>query len=276
MTEQDRFDRIIAALTSLADAPPPNPMRQASARRAFLERAAQLRAEAPAGRPARGRIATHSLRLATALFAALLLALGGITGLVHAADAARPGDRLYPLDLGMEALQLALTPHPDGAARLLLAQADERLQEAENLATDGDTGNMLVALDGYGRSIAALARAVGNEKEPVEEDLVALLDEALSVHETRLEQVRQRAPEAALSGLDRAIEASRQGRQDLPPAGRPDEAGPPDDKPGRGEGRPDDGPGGPPEDRGRPDKTPGPPDGRPNGPPQDHGRPDKP
>lgn len=272
MTEQDRFDRIIAALTRLADTPPPNPLRRASARRAFIEHAARLRTGPPAGRPARSRIAAHSLRLATALFAALLLALGSLTGLAHAADAARPGDRLYPLDRAVESLQLALAPNSDRTARLLLAQADERLLEAEQLAAAGDADNMLVALDGYGQSIAALAQTVGGVAGAGEDALAALLGEALSVHEARLEQVRLQAPELALPGLERAIEASRQGRQDLPPAGRPDEAGPPDDKPGRG----DDHPEGPPEDRGRPDITPGPPEDRPGGPPQNPGPPGRP
>jgi hypothetical protein len=261
MTEQDDLERAQRALMRLAPAADPDPLRRTSARRAFLEQAARLRSGAGAGRPLRRRAPHGWLRLAAGLLAAILLALTGVTGTALAADGARPGDLLYPLDRQMERLQLALTSDPQQQTTLLLSMADERLQEAESLASEGDQEHMNVALDHYGQAVSSAAQAVDREKGGAQQGLITQLDEALSTHEQRLQAIRQRAPEPAQPGLDRAIDAARRGHRNQP---TPE----PTSDPTPAAGQNDDG-------HNRPEKTPGPPEDRPHGPPEDRGRPDK-
>ncbi len=250
MTEQNDFESTQRALLRLAPVPDPNPLRRASARRAFLEQAARLRAAA--GPIARGRAAGRWFRLATALAAALGLALAGVTGVAFAADAARPGDALYPLDRGIERLQLLLSTDPQQRAALLLGMADERLQEVESLASQGDQQHMDEALESYEEIVATVSEMVGSDKGAGHQDLVDRLDEKLSAHEERLQTIREGAPEPAQPGLDRAIDAARRGHQGRPAPDPTGEATPTDDQPGNG--------------RGRPEKTPGPPEDHPGGP----------
>ena len=80
-------------------------------------------------RPARSRVVP---RLATAALTAVLLM--GLTGVAQAADASAPGDALYPLDRALEEVGIN-----DGGL-------DERLDEAQALADDGQSTAALVHL----------------------------------------------------------------------------------------------------------------------------------
>ncbi len=236
------------ALNLLRQVPPPNPLRQEAARRTYLQQAAQWRAE----RMARGRF-TGRPRLAylRPLVMALLLVgliLVGVSGTVYAADQARPGDPLYPLDRSLETLQLRLTRNPQRATALRLACAEERLSEAESLATSGDVANLEIALNAYVTTLLSLPPS------PV-------LDQTLSHHEMRLRQLWDHTPERARRGLERALDAVSKERSapPMPPApshhptpaphstpAAPSDSrhGPPEDRPGkettRTPGRPDD------------------------------------
>ena len=259
MTQHDDFEKTKNALMRLAAVPGPDPLRRASARHAFLGQAARLRAGPAAGRLPRSRAVGRLFRLAAAVTAALGLALASMTGVAYAADGALPGDVLYPLDQEIEQLQLALSPSAEHRTDLLLAMAGERLQEAEDLAAQGDEEHMAVALESYEQIVSAVSDAVDSSESEDKSALTRQLNEQLTDHEERLQAIRQHVPEPAQSGLDRAIEAARQGHRNDPnpePAG---DATPTDDETGHG----------------RPDKTPGPPGDRPHGPPEDRGRPDK-
>ena len=72
-------------------------------------------------------------------FISLMLAIGMLatsTGVVHAANAALPGDALYGLKRGIERARLAVTWSAAGDLRLLAEFADMRLAELEALLSD--------------------------------------------------------------------------------------------------------------------------------------------
>lgn len=239
------------ALHLLRPVPPPNPLRQEAARRAYLQQAAHWRAE----RLARGRFAGRSrpipLRsLATALLLVTLL-LAGVRGTAYAADRARPGDPLYPLDRSLETLQLHLTRDPQRRAALQLSYAEERLDEAESLFASGDETDLTTALEAYTEIILTLPPSPA-------------LDQTLTRHEMRLHQLWERAADPARHGLERALEAVEKERSSPPtpsaPASHPTPSapsdaphGPPEDRPGQAATktphRPEDA--GPPKDRGK-------------------------
>jgi hypothetical protein len=272
MNEQEQFKEVIQALARLDEVPPLNPLRKASTRRAYLEYAARLRTEVTVvSASGKARLIRSLVRLGAAGLSAFILAMGFLTGVAYAADGAQPGDLLYPIDRSVEDLRLKFTPDPERALQLLLSIADERVTESEQLALEGDEENMAAALEAYGQTISAIARTMegaGNRQETLD----TLVDKALSVHEERLLSIRAHAPDRALSGLDRAIEAAHNERKSTLPANTPEEAGEPQTTPGEGKPEPtpkspQDKPNGPPGDH-------GPPDGR--GPPDDHGPPDHP
>jgi hypothetical protein len=310
------------ALQALPEAPPPDAAQKEAFRQEFLERAGQIPASPVSAAPSlrhNGWKQTHwvpktiqsklTLRRnrMLALIAAMLLIVSAIGGTTYAVDQAAPGDRLYGLDLAVEKLQLDLATNPQSKAELNLAFAQERLEEARGRLEEGDVENMETALDEYGATIAALAQLVGSAEGADPEALADLLLAAFAIHVTRLEALREELPEQAQAGIERALEASQNGRatalealgrrgqpansgrpelEELPaelpvdipadppvdvPAGPPADvpAGPPVDVPA---GPPADVPAGPPADvpAGPPAKLPaGPPVDVPVGPPAD-------
>lgn len=226
--------RILTILNQLSPVPPPNPLRQAAARGAYLQQAARLRAarltsSATSGHPLRLRL--RPLILAIALASLVLFSLGGTA---YAADQARPGDPLYPLDRSLETFRLRLTRNPQRAAALRLAFADERLDEAESLAASGDAEHLPLALEAYTETILTLSPSPA-------------FDATLSRQETRLRQLWARAPERARHGLERALEAAEKARSSPPspppPApttpSSPTPTAPPEPRHGPPEDRPD-------------------------------------
>jgi hypothetical protein len=103
-------------------------------------------------------IIPQTRRFSMAWMLALLLVgsvlIGG--GTAYASDAAVPGQPLYGLDRSLEEIQSELTSDPEAFVALQLAFADERLSEAQELASIAESEGFQEALDGYGESIAAI------------------------------------------------------------------------------------------------------------------------
>ncbi len=226
MNEQKRTEDL---LKMLRDVPSPDPRRQASARGAFLQEAARRRAERLAPRRPFGFPRLIPLRPLVVALLLVGLVLAGMTGTAYAADRARPGDPLYPLDRSLETLQLRLTSDPQRAATLRLAQAEERLLEAESLAASGDEAHLIIALEAYAETLETLPSS-------------PQLDPMLSRHELRLRQLLAQTPERAHRGLQRALDAIEKRHsppvpQENPPspssAPSRDHQGPPEESPGK-------------------------------------------
>ena len=284
MNEQEEFEKITRTLSTLDNIPLHNPLRKASARRAYLEHAARLRAEHRVGSRGRkiGRIPSF-LRLTTAGLGALILTMGSLTGVAYAADGAKPGDRLYSVDRKVEVLRLKFAPDTEHTVQLMLLFASERLAESEQLVREGDEKNLVIALDAYSQTISEIGQTVGKAGDQ-QEALTVLVDETLSAQEEQLQAMRAQVPEESLFSLDHAINASHNahdahnGEAGGPPEGTPasDNNGPgeelhptpdpQDDKPKDDKSK---------DDKSKDDKSK---DGKSNGngPPDSHGPPDNP
>lgn len=252
MSTRDQREKTEQALRDRIHVPKPDPQRQASARRAFLEQASRQRAHLAAGKrlPRRPVPGVRIFRFAVVLVLTFVLSLGMLTGVAAAADRAVPGDLLYPLDLALENVQLSATQRPAGRVALLLDLAEERLEESQRVFAQGRIEDMETALDGYDHILEDLSGTVGLAPSADRPALETQLEERLSVHTQRLVELRQDAPEQALPGLDRAIEAS----QNEHGGGRPERTpGPPEQAPGDPQNP-------------HPEKTPGPPDDSPANP----------
>ena len=198
----EEIDRELGeALDSLRDVPPPDKGRVAAQQAAFLAGAREQRlaakAAAPALRKPRLGLLGGFLRpapsrrwamagVALALVIALIVSSGGV---IYAADAAVPGDPLYGIDQAVESARLSLTRRPESVMNLLLALAEERLLEAEELAAMQDEGNLGVVLENYGATVSSLARTLGTVEGGKKAAMTASLDNAFSKHEVRLTKI---------------------------------------------------------------------------------------
>jgi hypothetical protein len=129
----------------------------------------------------RGRL---SMAWLAALAVIVLLTAGG--GIAYAADGAAPGDALYSLDRSIEQVRLQLTGSPQARFRLQLAQATERLTEAEDLLRKAKQDRFTDALDNYGSSVAQIAQTFRSSAAADQTVLGGLLDEAIASHDTLL------------------------------------------------------------------------------------------
>jgi hypothetical protein len=158
------------AFERLRAVPPYNKGRQAAHRAVFVRQADDYRrldavASQPADDPERRTTSMQfpgSKRWAwVGAFAALVLVFAlGLGGVIYAADGAVPGDPLYSLDQAFESARLSLTRKPESTITLLQSMAEERLQEAEALSSQGDTEHVAVALDGYDAAVASMAETL--------------------------------------------------------------------------------------------------------------------
>jgi hypothetical protein len=197
MNHAEIDQELTEALDSLRDVPLPDEGRQAAQHAAFLASAREQRrsAQSPDGPGRRWGFPRSAPALSrkwavagvvTALVLALLLSSGGV---IYAADAAVPGDPLYGVDQAVESARLGLTHRPESVLNLLLALADERLLEAEELAAMQDEGNLGVVLENYGATVSSLAQTLGTVEGADKANLTTLLDNAFSKHEVRLTRI---------------------------------------------------------------------------------------
>lgn len=113
----------------------------------------------------------RSLSLAWAAAVTLTLFFLVTTGVVtaRAADAALPGDVLYPIKTGLEQARLAITTSPPERLNLYLKYADRRLQEADQLLEVGrysDVARVVGELEANVRSADVALRSV-EERDPL-------------------------------------------------------------------------------------------------------------
>lgn len=232
MNDKDQFERTVRFLTSLQDVPGSDPVRQASARRALLERATRIRA----GNSQRRRPGLwFHLRFAAASLSTILLAMAVISGVAYAADGARPGNALYAVDRFAEAVQLQLARDPERAVHLLLAHAGERLRESEQLAAAGSVGDLSRALDSYSQTLSTLG-ALLSASPAASARLGDLVEHTLAAHEVRLIAMSASVQSPAADALNRCLEAEQRIRENESAGSASSDPGPPAEKPGSGIG----------------------------------------
>lgn len=127
-----------------------------------------------------------SARFATALAACAVVVLGG--GTVYAAQAALPGDVLYPVKVGVaEPVRAALAFSTEAKVAVYADIAAERLEEAQELAAAGRLSAEAAAkieqsLDAHLEEAEMLAVQMKAEDPESAEEASLALDATLSVH----------------------------------------------------------------------------------------------
>ncbi len=185
--------------------------------------------ETPVARRATGR--HPAMRAAGVLLAAAL----GLSLAVGSALAADASGALYPARLGLETLLLPGDPAERAVAEL--ARLDQRLQEAQAARARGDMAGVEAAMQAYAAIVDVSAREAIKTGDPVAS---AALEAGVARNVRVLRAIMERAPDAALDGLTRAIDHSDAAIEDIhdaadgngngrdvPPATHPGGAGTP-------------------------------------------------
>lgn len=246
-----------------------------------------LYARASAGSNVRTLPRRRVRRRVAALAAAAMLILGG-AGAGFAAEGTIPGDALYPVNRGMERIDLAFARSDGARAETHLAHAANRLDEIEGLVRADRHEHVPATADDAARSLERAFRAADEARGAGTEPLRQQVLDAITLYMHRLETVQARlegtgvpagealdALEAARrTGSEIAAEATRRGFEQQPqspvpgPPGEPaepaDPRGPAGDGGEQPEGpagdggeqpqRPDEGSG---QQQGEPDEQPG-------------------
>ncbi len=149
--------------------------------------------------------------------AALVLLLSVILSLnvVEASQGSLPGDRLYPVKIGLEGMHHALTRDAAERCALHLEFARERVEEIARLVAEGRADELSGALAAFEGEMLAASWAAGH---PAQDASIASMSlrtsleaEALS-HDAVLRRLLDVVPEEARPGLEHALIVLNTGR----------------------------------------------------------------
>lgn len=157
---------------------------------------------------------------------AMVVLLAG-TGV--AAAGSLPGDAAYPLKRAVEEIEVSLATHPASKVEVLTKQAQRRLDDLSRAASRSDRAP--TASSEYEAAVQRLAAAVGTlraaEPSTRREAVEQVVEAAREKHVQVLEQLRERVPENAQRGIERALEEhaklapARDKEKDKGPRGSP-------------------------------------------------------
>ncbi|MCL4338303.1 DUF5667 domain-containing protein [Patescibacteria group bacterium] len=148
-----------------------------------------------------------------AIAAILLVFLGG-TGIVFAAEKSNPKDLLYPVKIMVENAQLSLTKNPSVKTLLHLDNADKRIEELKktiNKNGDGEIENITSNYESQVKGAVGEIKKVENQKEEV----IKQTDQHLEDQTQKLEEIKKSAPTTAVPVIEKAIETSKNGQDEL-------------------------------------------------------------
>lgn len=111
-----------------------------------------------------------------------------------------PGSVFFALDRAQESVSLMFTADKDKPAKKLQF-AEERLSEAKKLSSKNRSKRASKALKLY-----------SNRMSQLQDEAPEIVNESSGHHAEVLEGLKQSLPESAQSGINRALEASRNGR----------------------------------------------------------------
>jgi hypothetical protein len=207
-----RLAMLATTVTEASPVPTPSPQFREALRERLL--AADLQVAPTLPQRIRGRVDDATARWKYSARAAVASALAstmiGTTGVAVAAQAALPGDLLYGVKRGTEAVRLAFAATDVEAGRLNLAFARERLDEITTSATarsQTDLGPVFVDMDeasAAGANHILQAAASGNAVELTEE----LLD-FTEQQRARLLTIVDVLPESLRPAVERSLEVLR-------------------------------------------------------------------
>src|SRR5438445_5534408 len=146
-----------------------------------------------------GALPRPAARLAFAGALAVAVLVGGVTS-AAASRNSLPGDPFYPIKLGVERAQLAITFDPAARARLHAQFAEVRLSEAQRLVAAGRVQDGVRQVDQYDTAVAQFNHALAGST--FDDNAIAELRRFMNDHEA--------SADASLQSLAGSLEAGGQ------------------------------------------------------------------
>lgn len=153
---------------------------------------------------------SFSLKPVLTVLLALIFSFSVFVGGASAADAARPGQFLYPVDLAIENVQLRLTLKEESRLRLQLEIAEERLAEAQAEFKEGDYSNAAIALAGYEKTQRSIYTQLETEPQTFTQEIQKSAIQSHQQNSQVLTSILESAPQASQNVVLHAIEVSRE------------------------------------------------------------------
>lgn len=153
---------------------------------------------------------SFSLRPVMTVLIALGLAFSVFVGGAQAADNARPGQFLYPVDLAIEEVQIALTSDEQTRLTLYLSFSEERLAEAQAEFNAGHFNNAEVALAGYEKVQNSIYMQLSSTQISINQELQT---SAIHAHQNNIQVLNNllaAVPETSQPVVLHAIEVSQE------------------------------------------------------------------
>jgi hypothetical protein len=151
-----------------------------------------------------------SLKPVFTLLIALILSFSVFIGGAQAADNARPGEFLYPVDRALEDVQIFLTFNEQSRIKLHLAIAAERLEEAQAAYLEDDYEHAEIALSGYHEIQVSILSQIENNQIEITEDLQNTATEFYKMNRAVLNILLKSVPEGSQALILNAIEVSNE------------------------------------------------------------------
>ena len=149
-----------------------------------------------------------ALKPVMTIFLALILSFSFFVGGVQAADNARPGHFLYPVDLAIEDVQLFFTRDENAKIRLKLSFAEERLKEAAAEFEEAHYENAEEALAGYEEVQRSLMDQFANNAELISEEVQKSTSATNQQHTNILNQLLNTVPEPSKKAILQVIQVN--------------------------------------------------------------------
>jgi hypothetical protein len=156
---------------------------------------ARVLPDAPSLRPQRSPYTIHWISMRMSSVVALLLIVVMGSGTVYAAKGSLPGDPLYTLKISVaEPLEGALAVSPQAKANFQASIVEERMQEAETLASQGrlttsTTDSLEENLSQHAKVVEDIAQGLEDSDPEVAAEVHARIDSALLAHGVILRQL---------------------------------------------------------------------------------------
>ncbi|MCX6731394.1 MAG: DUF5667 domain-containing protein [Candidatus Parcubacteria bacterium] len=127
----------------------------------------------------------------------------------------KPGSFFYIFDTAFEKIGLFFTFSPEKKAQKAMEYAEEKLAEAEAMASENKPEAVATAMTNYQDDVSLAT----NESKTIEdktkaENLLASIADNTSKHQEVLTEVLNKVPDEAKEAITKAIEASRKGQEE--------------------------------------------------------------
>ena len=153
----------------------------------------------------------NSFRFAVFMLTFLIL---GSSGIVLAAEHSQPGSLLYPVKQVVQEAKLAVTGSPSARASLHLEKAKDKVEEIKQSVSDNDDEKLNNSVKGYQDNVSKTIQETQKSKEQTN-NTIQIIEQSLDSQTQILQELQITAPTQAQPALDKAIDASQKGQEQV-------------------------------------------------------------